>query len=50
LASPNGRDYYPQGPGAIRQAEAEHQARIDKVRAVQQEIYDLMEAICDSNI
>jgi hypothetical protein len=35
---PNGRDYYPQGDGAFEAACKEHNARIDRVIAVQEEI------------
>lgn len=37
-ASPNARDYYPQGPAAFTQAISEHEARCAKVRAVKDEI------------
>lgn len=43
--SPNGRDYYPQGPDAIQTAIDEHQARIDRVRGVREELNTLAEAI-----
>ena len=36
--SPNGRDYYPQGDNAIREAIAEHRARISRVEAIQAEL------------
>lgn len=45
---PNGRDYYPQGDKAMRQATAEWQALADKVREVRKEILALSEAIADS--
>lgn len=43
--SPNGRDYYPQGPDAIQTAMDEHQVRIDRVRAVREELNTIAEAI-----
>lgn len=36
-ASPNARDYYPQGDEANRTARAEHTARIEKLEAVRVE-------------
>jgi hypothetical protein len=44
---PNGRDYYPQGPGAIRQAEREYQDRMKTIKAVREELVHLAEAIAD---
>jgi len=44
-AAPNGRDYYPQGPEAIKKALAEHAARLEMVDAVQREIEMLAERI-----
>ena len=40
-AAPNGRDYYPQGPGAITEATAEHKARLTKLRTVHAELLEL---------
>lgn len=37
-ASPHGRDYYVQGPDALRKAMAAHEARIAKVQAVIKEL------------
>ena len=37
-ASPNGRDYYVQGDGAFEEARREHYSRVDRVRAVLDEI------------
>lgn len=42
-AGPNGRDYYPQGPGALITAVAEHDSRIDRLRSVADEIETIME-------
>lgn len=42
---PNGRDYYPQGPLAIAGAMAEHEARLAKLRTVQEELDQLIQAV-----
>ena len=42
-ASPNGRDYYVQGDGALKEAQREHASRLDRVRAVLDEIEALHE-------
>ncbi|HEU5463457.1 MAG TPA: hypothetical protein VFV82_04960 [Candidatus Binatia bacterium] len=47
-ASPNGRDYYVQGDGAIRQALAEHAARREKLAEVLKEIEELAEHVADA--
>lgn len=44
-AHPNARDYYPQGPTAYRDAEAEHQARSRRVQEVLAEYVQLAETI-----
>lgn len=44
--APNARDYYPQGPDAIRHADREHLARMQKLIDVRQELEDIAEAIC----
>lgn len=44
---PNGRDYY-QGPDAIKQATAQHEAMKRKLREVMQEVQELGEAIADA--
>lgn len=44
-AAPNGRDYYPQGDAALRKAQDEHRARVDALTRVEQELYEIMEAI-----
>jgi hypothetical protein len=41
--APNGRDYYPQGDHALRQAQAEHQARLQALNAVSLELHALAE-------
>jgi hypothetical protein len=43
--APNGRDYYPQGPDAMRQAEKEHLDRLGRLDAVKNEIDELTRAI-----
>lgn len=42
---PNGRDYYPQGDGALQVAEREHQARMTKLREVLEEVTAIGDAI-----
>lgn len=42
---PNGRDYYPQGPGAITEAMRQHTARMGKLYEVRQELSAIAEAI-----
>lgn len=44
-ACPNARDYYPLGPDAIKQALAEHTARIHKLQSVNRELNEIAEAI-----
>jgi hypothetical protein len=44
-AYPNGRDYYPQGADAINKAMREHEARMRKLKEVQDEIEQIAEAI-----
>ncbi len=48
-ASPNGRDYYPQGDGAILTASTEWASRVDKVQAVISEMMELAEHVADSD-
>ena len=43
--SPNGRDYYPQGPDAINEAAKEHAARMQKVQSVYDEIHEMAMAL-----
>lgn len=45
LASPNGRDYYPQGPTALQQAAEEHRSRVERLGSVLQELEELAEGI-----
>lgn len=46
-AWPNGRDYYPQGPDALREAEAEWRSRSERLSSVYDEMCELAEAIAD---
>lgn len=46
-AAPNGRDYYPQGDGAIKRAQQEHDSRCDRLRSVLRELEQITEAIVD---
>lgn len=43
--APNGRDYYPQGPGVIYKAQDEHRARQQKLEDVKIELQQLAENI-----
>lgn len=43
--APNGRDYYPLGPDALRLATEEHMDRLRRVDAVRVEIEELMTKI-----
>lgn len=47
-ASPNGRDYYPQGPTAMKEAVAEHDLRVKTLQNLRQEIEAIQEAIADA--
>jgi hypothetical protein len=47
-ASPNGRDYYPQGDGALTEAGAEYADRVNRVYSVWQEYQEILEALSDS--
>lgn len=44
-AAPNARDYYPKGPNAFSQAQQAHNARIDKLKEVHEEIREIYESI-----
>lgn len=46
--SPNGRDYYPQGDGAIKTAVCEHASRIERLYSVLAELEDFAEHITDT--
>lgn len=45
-AHPNARDYYPQGPHAIKQAQEEHERRLKTLEEMRTELLTLYEA-CD---
>jgi hypothetical protein len=44
-ANPNGRDFYIQGPDALRLAQQEHRIRLGKLEEVHDELQTLAEAI-----
>jgi hypothetical protein len=44
-ASPNGRDYYPQGDQAIIKAGAGHRSRLERLTSVYAELGEIAEAI-----
>lgn len=46
-AAPNARDYYPQGDAAYRAAVTEHVSRVERLRDVLQELYELAEHVGD---
>ena len=48
--APNGRDHYPQGPDAIQDAQREHMARADKLRAVLADLEKIAEHIADQTL
>jgi hypothetical protein len=48
LACPHGRDYYPQGDGAIHMAMREHEARITKLLEVIKELETIAEKVSDA--
>lgn len=47
-AAPNGRDYYPQGNDAIKEAIKEHCNRVDLVKKVLDEITEIYSAVVDN--
>ncbi|NBT35917.1 MAG: hypothetical protein EBT03_10355 [Betaproteobacteria bacterium] len=47
-ASPNGRDFYPQGSHAIGEAMNEHGARVSRLLSVMRELDELRESIADA--
>ena len=44
---PNGRDYYPLGPEAIRTAETEHCDRVKRLAEIRDELLILLEHVAD---
>lgn len=45
--APNGRDYYPQGEGAIDDALRQHRRRMQDLEAIQRELTEIAEAVDD---
>ena len=43
--APNGRDYYPQGEGAIGVATREHLSRLERIQAVLGELNEMLEGV-----
>lgn len=48
LMSPNGRDFYPQGDGAIRAAIAAHTQRIATIEGIHAEVMAYAERVADA--
>jgi len=46
-AGPNARDYYVQGPDAALAAQREHEARVQKLKSVRDEICQIVESLQD---
>jgi len=46
--APNGRDYYPQGDGAIAVAVSEHCDRLKRIQSVVEDLQTLAEHIADA--
>ena len=44
-ATPNARDYYPQGPDAFREASNAHYLRIARLQSVREELAGIYEAV-----
>lgn len=44
-AAPNGRDYYVQGPLALRKAQSEHADRLQRLEAIYNELHALAEHV-----
>jgi hypothetical protein len=44
-ASPNGRDYYPQGDEACRAARKEHQSRAERLASVRDELLTIGQSL-----
>ena len=47
---PNGRDYYPQGPQAIREAEDEHAARLRALDGVLSDLTELADVVMTEHL
>ncbi len=48
-AAPNARDYYVQGADAYAKASREHLSRVERVRAVLDEVYEINESLADAH-
>lgn len=44
-ASPNGRDYYVQGPLALRQAQSQHADRLQRLETIYDELHAIAEHV-----
>jgi hypothetical protein len=42
---PNGRDYYPQGDGALMEAMTQHRDRVNRLKAVQNELVAIIDTL-----
>jgi hypothetical protein len=47
-AAPHGRDYYPQGPDAFRQARADHDKRVEAVSKVYEEVMAVYDGVSEA--
>ena len=48
VAAPHGRDYYTQGDDAYPAARTEHLARLSKLQAVRDEVWEIWEGISNA--
>jgi hypothetical protein len=48
--APNGRDYYLDGPDAMREAQEQHEDRLRRLNSVYQELQALQEAVIDNKV
>jgi hypothetical protein len=46
---PEGRDFYPQGPGAYELARKQHKDRVKRLMAVRDELLEILDNIRDQN-
>lgn len=44
-ASPNGRDYYPQGDSAFKKALIEHESRLHRLREIKNEYHQIWDEL-----
>ena len=49
-AAPNGRDYYPQGADAWRDAHAEHVDRLKRLQTVSAELQEIIDHVDDQTV